>query len=1122
MRDHPQDYIFENTTVADLNYSEILKHSAETVEGYRRGLTNIQPVNIEVNCGVFENVNTLTDFPPVAVTQVGSSLLLSCACRAVKRRMCKHQAEVLSHVVERPEFRIFFDAHLRHEKLKQAASEYGLENEADLDLYFEVTYALNRLIVTPKSKELVAFGEAATELLQTSLLPQKSKPTDVGETENTRTILIFRRHKYYTDQFHIELYEAQMTNAGKIKAPLTLRDPNYLIWKTEDIHAAKFYIAINKWQNTGGVRNVEANIDVLSAITKNPLKLETFWHNPAGSDKLTVNTLEPVLLQNLPMDVKVTVTEKAQFYELTATLQAHNKPHKLSAIELKFEYFIPFGNTLNLVADAAVLRVIAFFKKHDHKLLLHRSKFAAFRKEILTPLERQVEIEYPHIPLASKTQLFQQRFDAVKEKLLYLSEEGNFVALTPVMRYGNVEIPTFSHQQIYDIDARGNEFRVQRDQEMEIKFTATLMQLHPDFPEQLHESQHFYLHKSKFLDENWFLEAFESLRQEGIAVLGFNALKKNKLNMNKGKVTVKVSTDTDWFNVGVKVEYGKQKASLKQIQKSIKNKTKYVQLDDGTLGILPEEWMQKFADYFQKGDVLDDLIRTPKSRFSEINELFSEEVLDVEARNEIHFYIDKFANFSGINAVQVPDELQATLRTYQHQGLNWLNFLDDYNFGGCLADDMGLGKTIQVLALILLQKKKRQQNTNLIIVPTSLLFNWQAEVAKFAPSLRIFTNYGATKIKEIAQFEDYEIILTTYGMLQADVQFLKQFSFNYIILDESQAIKNPDSQRYKAARLLRSRNKLVLTGTPFENNTFDIYGQLSFACPGLLGSHDNFKFLYSNPIERFDDHRRMMALKKIISPFILRRSKQQVAQELPEKTEMVIYCEMGPAQRQVYDALEKELRDYVNAKKGSDEKKEALDSMHILTSLTKLRQICNSPLLLKGEKVQETPSAKIDMLMDQLEQQTPHHKILVFSQFVEMLDLIKKELDTKEIRYEYLTGQTRNRAARVHNFQNDPGVRVFLISLKAGGTGLNLTEADYVYLVDPWWNPAVENQAIDRSHRIGQQNHVVAVKLICPGTVEEKIMKLQDAKTRMSDSLIQSDGEILRSLSRAELLEMLR
>nr|WP_255563501.1 DEAD/DEAH box helicase [Mucilaginibacter rivuli] len=494
-------------------------------------------------------------------------------------------------------------------------------------------------------------------------------------------------------------------------------------------------------------------------------------------------------------------------------------------------------------------------------------------------------------------------------------------------------------------------------------------------------------------------------------------------------------------------------------------------------------------------------------------------MLDEEVLQQIRGYKKKLHSFDTIQNIDVPAGFNGTLRHYQQQGLNWLNFLDEFNFGGCLADDMGLGKTVQIIAFILSQRGKVSHNTNLLVVPTSLIFNWQAEIKKFAPGIKIHTIYGADRIKNTDEFGKFEVILTSYGTLLSDVNFLRHYEFNYIFLDESQNIKNPGSQRYKSVMLLKSRNRIVITGTPIENNTFDIYGQLSFACPGLLGSRQYFKDIYSTPIDKFKVSKRSRELQQKIKPFILRRAKDQVATELPEKTEMVLYCEMGTEQRGIYDAYEKEFREFIAATSQDELPK---SSMHVLKGITRLRQICDSPLLLEGEKLPGSMSSKIETLIEQIESKSPQHKILVFSQFVTMLSLIKEELNTRGIQYSYLTGATRNREAEVNKFQNDADVRVFLISLKAGGTGLNLTAADYVYLVDPWWNPAIENQAIDRCYRIGQEKHVVAVRLICPDTIEDKMVHLQQNKKELANTLIHTDTSIFKSLTRDDLLGMLR
>ncbi|WP_341837344.1 DEAD/DEAH box helicase [Chitinophaga pollutisoli] len=556
---------------------------------------------------------------------------------------------------------------------------------------------------------------------------------------------------------------------------------------------------------------------------------------------------------------------------------------------------------------------------------------------------------------------------------------------------------------------------------------------------------------------------------------------------------------------------------MKYLNKAIRHKSKYVELGDGTTGLLPAEWIQRLAKFFQAGEIDAEMLKFPKISFSEVSQLFEREMLDEVVQTEIAHFKKAFGPNGKIAPVKSPAGLRTELRPYQQDGLNWLHHLNKFNFGGCLADDMGLGKTVQVIAFILSLKAQQGHATHLVVAPTSVLFNWQEEIQRFAPELQVQLHHGPGRLKTAADMGRYDVILTSYGTLPSDISLLKAFRFDYIFLDESQAIKNPGSERYKAARLLQARNRIVMTGTPVENNSVDLYGQLSFACPGLLGSKQYFKEIYAVPIDKFSFTQRAMDLQRTVKPFILRRTKKQVALELPEKTELTIYCEMNAEQRKIYDACEQELRDYIAASTVEEIHK---NSMHVLTGLTRLRLICNSPELLK-EGLPGGNSVKLEVLTEQIVHKSREHKILVFSQFTGMLDLIRTELEKLDIPFELLTGQTVNRGEKVNNFQTNDAIRVFLISLKAGGVGLNLTEADYVYLVDPWWNPAAENQAIDRSHRIGQRKNVMAVRLICSGTVEEKIRRLQARKQQLAQDLIQTDVSTLQHLSKAELLEIL-
>jgi SNF2 family DNA or RNA helicase len=1112
--------IFEGITIESLSETIIAQNAPANIYTETKDYQYIMPLKLGLNYGVFIKQYSTIAFPQVNVSQQDNYISLSCACYAEEGRLCEHQAQVLNAIVKRNELRIFFDEKYRREQLQKFAADYGLQHEQDLDTFFKVEFDNKKLVIAPRQSSLMPVTRESLHALNELITPITEPPDSSTIKEGEKVIVVLKEHKYYKYLF-IELYQAQTTKEGKIKNPLTQVSPLDFIWETEDTQQVKFYTGISKFQNHLNAKKAEPDLLALRAIVKNPIGYAFFEHSAAISDKITASSVFPIYIHVLPHTLTLTVTQTNQFFEVSGSISIDGKTYSPKDFSIQFTYFINTTRGIfHLVDNLQVLNIIELLKKKPDNLLIHASKFPEFKSLWLSKLEDKITVDYQYIKPATPAQIKQQRFYEDTEKIIYLSDFGSHVMIIPVMRYGEMEISTRTRRLIYAVDEKGKEFVVPRKDHDEADFTALLTRQHPYFAEQLDNDLHyFYLHKKYFLDEEWFLNVFEDWQRHHITVLGFNELEGNKLNPNKVKITIKILSGINWFNALVDVRFGKKKALLKHVHKAVKNKSRYVQLDDGSLGIIPVEWLDKFADYFNSGEIADDdTIQIPKVNFATIEQLYDDEMLDEGVKQELNIYRKSVNDFNSIKEVQVPAELNATLRHYQQAGLNWLNFLDEFNFGGILADDMGLGKSIQIIAFILSQRERVKQNTNLIVVPTSLIFNWQQEIAKFAPTLRIHTIYGADRVKSTSGFDIYEIILTSYGTLLSDINFIKDYEFNYVFLDESQNIKNPESQRYKSVRLLKSRNKIAITGTPIENNTFDLYGQLSFACPGLLGSKQYFKEIYAIPIDQFKYSKRAVELQNKIRPFILRRTKQQVATELPDKTEMVLHCEMKAEQRHIYDAYEREFRDYISATNHDQLKK---SSMNVLKGLTKLRQICDSPLLLSGDKLPGSQSAKIDTLIEQIESKEPQHKILVFSQFVGMLDLIRKELKGRDIGHSYLTGQTRNREAAVNEFQNNPDIRVFLISLKAGGTGLNLTEADYVYLVDPWWNPAVENQAIDRCHRIGQTKHIVAIRLICPGTVEEKIMVLQQSKKDLAKDLIRTDGSFVKSLNKDDLLGLI-
>ncbi|GLS27152.1 DEAD/DEAH box helicase [Marinibactrum halimedae] len=488
---------------------------------------------------------------------------------------------------------------------------------------------------------------------------------------------------------------------------------------------------------------------------------------------------------------------------------------------------------------------------------------------------------------------------------------------------------------------------------------------------------------------------------------------------------------------------------------------------------------------------------------------------------EIKKLAHKLKDFSGIKEVAPPKRLQATLRDYQQKGLNWLQFLTDFGFSGILADDMGLGKTLQTIAhLAKLKERRKLSRCALIVAPTSLLGNWMGELRRFAPHLNSHCHYGSQRHEETSDILQYNIIVTSYSILTRDIEVLSPIDFNIVVLDEAQYIKNPNAQISQSVRLLKSDSKLCLTGTPLENHLGELWSQFDFLMHGFLGSQSSFKKLFRNPIEQHNNHARQQELNHRIKPFLLRRTKNNVVKELPPKTEIVHKIALPPAQRKLYESIritmEKKIRDLME-KKGL-----ARSHIEILDALLKMRQACCHPQLLSIPSAKkQKKSAKLTFLMEILpEMISEGRKILIFSQFTSMLDHIAKELEKSKIDYTMLTGKTRKRDKVIQSFQTEV-IPVFLISLKAGGVGLNLTEADTVIHFDPWWNPAAEAQATDRAHRIGQDKPVFVYKLIAEDTIEEKILSLQERKQAIADAVYESNNNKTTSISSEELLNLL-
>jgi superfamily II DNA or RNA helicase len=570
-----------------------------------------------------------------------------------------------------------------------------------------------------------------------------------------------------------------------------------------------------------------------------------------------------------------------------------------------------------------------------------------------------------------------------------------------------------------------------------------------------------------------------------------------------------VASGIDWLDVLVHADFDGARLALPELLTAIRQRRLSVVLPDGSIGQLPEEWVERLRRWSALAEPTSETLRFKKVQAGLVAALAEKEqrvAVDAafeKAREELRA-------FDGIAALDAPPTFHGALRDYQKRALGWFVYLRRFGFGGCLADDMGLGKTVQVLAM-LDERRAAREGPSLVVCPRSVLYNWASEASRFAPDLRVHVHDGARRDAE--RFAEHDVVLTTYGLLRRDAEALARVRFDYVVLDEAQAIKTSRSAVAKVARSLDARHKLALSGTPLENHLGELASLLDFLNPGVLGTISALANLDSGGRRIDADTRDLLA--RTIRPFFLRRTKQEVARELPARVEQTIYCALEPEHQRLYD----ELRDHYRAALARRIAKDGWgrSAVHVLEAILRLRQLACHPGLVDRSKA-EQPSAKLDALMDHLASaRAEGQKALVFSQFTGLLALVRARLDAEGVSYEYLDGATKDRGRRVERFQSDPQCSAFLLSLKAGGVGLNLTAAEYVFLLDPWWNPATEAQAIDRAHRIGQTRTVFAYRLLARGTIEEKVEALQAEKRALADAFFGQGGAALGGLTREDL-----
>ncbi|NMN38362.1 DEAD/DEAH box helicase [Pedobacter sp. SG918] len=739
---------------------------------------------------------------------------------------------------------------------------------------------------------------------------------------------------------------------------------------------------------------------------------------------------------------------------------------------------------------------------------------ATYFEKFVAPL-----IEKHHV-YAEGFEIRTEQFEAIPViKVLYV--DGGLSQIQLYFKYGEYTFPVENaHKVTVRLEKTADNYifhRIKRSAEWEKKQFNLLLSLGLKKTSSLFSNLEVISadENPSYAAINWVNEHIELLEAAGYEIE--QATGQKKFVFGASKIDLEVKEGNDWFDIHAVVWFGKYQIPFLSLKQHILHKKREFLLPDGEVAIIPDKWFTQYGSLFSLAEA-GKTLKLKKHHIGLINDLAEDSLANVTLERKLQ----RLSDFEDIADTQMPVHFKGSLRDYQKAGYNWFSFLREYNFGGCLADDMGLGKTIQTLAMLQKVKEDDQlletQTTSLIIMPTSLIYNWLTEAKKFTPKLKILAHTGTNRNKDVANFANYDIIITTYGVTRVDVDELKNFYFNYIILDESQNIKNPASKSFKAVRSLKSKHKLILSGTPVENSVSDLWSQLTFLNPGLLGTQAFFYEEYVQAIEKKKDEEKARKLQSIIKPFVLRRTKEQVAAELPPKTEQVIYCDMSEDQAAYYEKTKSAYRN--DLLQSMDDGTFAQKQVQLLQGLTALRQLANHPVMIDGTYVSD--SGKFENVIHTLDNVLKGgHKVLVFSQFVKHLDIFKKHFEEENIPFAYLDGATRNRGEIVSEFQQNTELKVFLISIKAGGVGLNLTQADYVFILDPWWNPAVEQQAIDRTHRIGQDKKVFIYKFIAKDTVEEKILALQNRKKSLANALITTEESFFKSLSKEDIRDIL-
>jgi non-specific serine/threonine protein kinase len=1016
---------------------------------------------------------------------------------------------------------------------------YGYSLDDDLSGKFEFNYKDGKpylRVLDPSIKRVALPLPLAKPRLEKVAVVEEEEPAPKEHVISKRLGVVFNFNKTGYPFFTVDLIEGEMDEednfAGTVERLELGKYINAEVYSDEDKNVLTLvrklqdadinkYVSRNSpfsgiWENI-----IQHEDDELPGETKRLIveylfpKIKKLLAEFTGSPihilpkgkSFKRNNLQRVELSKQYLIPQFNVGTAGNKFEIECFVKPDGVAHSLNANEVNSSLLFLYNHQIYTWINPDAIETAEQFLPAGI-LKFKDEEWAQTMMKMVMPLAKEYKVDFDR-------NLISEIKDGEPEVKLFLHEKGEYLVFQPIFSYKGFDTKAKDKDEV--IIPNGNKvIIVHRNKEVESAFIEKLRTLHSNFIS-FDDGAALALKGAEVLKNNWFFLFVDAMNEAKTPVYGFESLKNFRFNTAKPTTHIYISSHTDWFDARVDVVFGDQKVSVAEIKKALNNKQQFVQLNDGTLGILPEEWLKKYALLFRVGEGRTDKLKLSRYHLSVIDELYENRNSE-ELTIQLEEKYERIREFDKINEINPPENLEHILRPYQVGGYQWLNYLHEVGWGGILADDMGLGKTVQALSFLQYYYEQHDGDMRaLVVCPTTLIYNWENEIKKFTPSMEYYIHHGPLRSRDVNELNKHHIIITTYGTLRSDIKTFVQMPLDYVILDESQAIKNPSSKVTRAASLLNAKHRLCMSGTPLQNNTFDIYAQMNFLNPGMLGSIEFFRQEFAIPIDKFGEAEQKDHLKKILYPFILRRTKEQVAKDLPEKTETVLFCEMEDEQRRIYDAYR---NDYRSKIMGTIEEQGIQKSqLTILQGLMKLRQICDSPAILNEEDKFPNHSIKLEELGREITENIGNHKALIFSQFLGMLALIRGKLTELGVKFEYFDGSTSapDREKAIQAFQNDEETRVFLISLKAGGVGLNLTAADYVYIVDPWWNPAVEQQAIDRTHRIGQTKNIFAYRMICKDTIEDKIMQLQEKKRLLAKELISDDATFVKALSREDV-----